>query len=232
LDHYIFPSIRMLLVFLFVVIHIASASVQLQYRELLPSAFFYPAGRVYLSRKKIPNLPVGVLDPDSPAQATRDLIESIPVEERLERIDHFLEKVYASPKARLDPYTNLLYKSAYIDPGVLRLLLRFASRTLRSHEWRIQTAAEIVHHVQTMFPDGTFDYMTPEYIIDWYAVIKKRGFRVRGILSLHRRLLEEIDEAMIFGDDPDLSLDLIVGSRRHILKLRRDRLLRTGYEIA
>jgi hypothetical protein len=191
-----------------------------------------------MTRKQMPKLPVGELDPDSPAQATRDLIESIPIEMRISRIDEFLYNRRGSSADfdadAMDTYQYLLHKSIKIDPGVLRILMRYATRSLLGspvNEKQIRSASDIVNHIQRMFRDGTFDYMTPEYILDWYAAMTHVDFRVRGNRLVHLSSVAQSHATTIFGDNPDMSLDVMAEIRRYMLELRRDRLVRTGYEL-
>ncbi len=222
-----------------VVLNIGLATMPQHNRYQLRLTLFYPEGQVQLARKQMPNMPVGVLDPSSPAQATRDLMESFPVEKRLRMIDRFLDYLPGYDyldKERMDPYDYLLHNSVYMDPGILRLLIRFATRSPPlAAVGPIQSASELVNYVQAKFPDGTFDYITPEYILDWYAAMKDPKFLVRGNPFVHRRPplnAASFDETTIFSDDPHMAVDLAYLSRLHILILRRDRLLTTGYEIA
>ena len=203
-------------------------------RDMIPFKFFYPPGRICIRREMKIQLPVGQLDVGSPAHQLRESLELIPPGRRIEILNQFITGFPDITK--FDPtesaYASQVYKSSTIDPGVYRLLARYATSFLDPEtEGHLTSASAIVEYIQSKFPDGQFDFITPEYILDWYEALGGSYHRIRCTTDPTIRSKIERNVRTIYGD-PEMGLDLRGRPWRDILKLRRDRLAKSGYEYA
>ena len=234
--HYSLLTIGLILPF--VISHVEASS---SGWERIPFLFFYPPGTVEVSNKSKKCLPIGTLQlSESPVGRKREVIESIPVQTRLETIDKMISSTFKGQRKFFDAphrdpvrlaYTEHLQKLTSIDPGVYRLLVRYATSMLDPiSEVDLVSASAIFEHIQTQFPNGELNYVTPEYLLDWYTFIGGSVGRLHCARDTRIREIIERNVPIIYGD-PRIIVKLNNDGIREMLKIRRNRLLTTGYEI-
>jgi len=202
----------------------------------IPLKTLYPktVQRVYHSPK--PFLQYGI--PSAETRAIIDFVESIPVEERIREIEMFEQS--RSPRfefaSRKDEtwYSKYLFATSVIDMRLLRLFIRIFSYRRNPDERGISTACEIIDHLHKKFPDGSFDYLTPDYIIDWYNGFGGNilsGSSVRGFALLGSK--DELGHERALDQDEDKQIFIHVAPnawQSMILSPRKFRLTATGCE--
>ena len=187
----------------------------------------YPYGvkRILLSGK--PPMMFG-----NPSRATWGLIQKIeafPVEHQLVFIDE-LQGVMGRffPKLLLQNFhSHYLYLSRYIDVRVLQLLIRIASNRRRADERNAHTACDVIRLVQQKYPLVRFEYLMPQYIMDWYNILG-REFTMHSVcdreaLTNEVHLSQSEEPLLVFLDRKYWS--------EHFLEPRRKRYAKAGYDI-
>jgi len=168
-----------------------------------------------------------------------DHVDSIPVEQRLRAIEE-LSSIRARNLLVFHTrtwYQRYLVGSSFIDVRLLRLLDRYATRQLKEDEKNLSTACEIINYLRNKFPDGSFDYLTPNYVLDWYYKFwvipqysphSKRRIQL-GLVYLATE--ETTDDLRL--EDPQkpvlVQLEMHIWNR-YFLQDRLNNLAKTGYE--
>ena len=123
-------------------------------------------------------------------------------------------------------YYEYLASTMVIDVRLLRLLYRFGSRELYTNEQFLQSASDIIQHLQQQFPSETFDYMSPDYVLEWYSCI--------GAGPAYYNVIPGADTDEYPPDKspayPTYILLPLFEWRKRILHERMERLKLTGYE--
>jgi len=197
---------------------------------------FYPKGVTIIH--KFTRAPLQYGDPSPHIQALIDHVESIPVEERLTDLYYFAAHKQSLSAARKAStwYQRYLVASSFIDVRLFRLLVRVASRNKDKDERELKSACDIIEHMRTKFPDGSFDYLTPDYVLEWYygfggslklrSNARKHTFRILFLTN------EEVQTA-IHSRDPQKQILVRLSPtswNAMILDKRIVRLRNTGYE--
>jgi len=129
---------------------------------------FYPEGVSRIHKASRPHMGYGV--PTQRLQKRLDSIESLPVIGRL-ILMHKLARLKRFPppdEYLATKYQKKLIATSLIDVRLLRLLIRFATGYLGDDERYLRTACDIIEHLREKYPDGSFDRITPVYVLDWY----------------------------------------------------------------
>lgn len=164
----------------------------------------------------------------SPAQLQiMESIESIPVEERIRSIEilrggpqRTLRRMI--PQQVTTEYLAYLVSLMFMDMRVYGVLIQFVSRPGRG----FQRATDIIQHVKQSFPNGNFDYLTPDRIMEWYRAIGNEKMPVFILDDPYERT--RILDRNFTGP---LLLQLSLAAwRDHILLPRLERLTYSGYE--
>lgn len=186
----------------------------------------YPGTVYFIQRKMKPVLEYG--RPSETQLEIMELIESIPVEERMRSIKNFqnISLRRLVPGAITTDYHAYLVSLMFMDIRVYRVLARFASRRLLVDEEGLRSATDIIQHMKQKFPTETFDYLTPDHIIDWYSSIGNNKMRV--YISADAEERATILDPNSTG--PRLLHVSFSGWKDYILTHRLKRLGTTGYE--
>jgi len=179
--------------------------------------------------------------PSTHAISITDYIESIQVEHRLRNLRDLqrIRSVHTRqlPSRYLDSwYVKYTIASVFIDVRLLRLLNRIASHRRNHDELRLETASDVIEHMQKKYTNGAFDYLTPEYILEWYKRIGSRGrdhSQSSRYLSRLMCLVDEQIRAEISGPDSDKQFFVqmsMMGWQTLVIDSRIERLKLTGYE--
>ena len=183
----------------------------------------YPPGISRITDSSKPTLSYGT--PNAVTASLVEKIDSLSVSEMLEYVRELIRSEGRKFPGRLveNFHSRYLFSTRFIDVRVLRLLVRIATGRRKSNEWEIQSACDIIDFLQKTYPHVDFNYLTPQYILEWYNILGLKPV-VRGQTGDGR-----FDESFNSSDPQLLALDRGLWLEK-FLKPRRDRLQRTGYE--
>ena len=176
----------------------------------------YPIGQYFSRSNMKPKLNYG-----TPSTRILDLsahIESISPDTRLDIMSSFRS---TKLRKQMLPFTSTWYgryvlSSMFIDIRVLKLLIRVAFKRLDFNERYLDNACAIIEYLREKFPNSDFDYLTPEYILEWYDLLGG---------ALHDWNVPRIDRF-----NPSTIQISYAGWKRTILDKRIRRLASSGYE--
>jgi hypothetical protein len=197
----------------------------------------YSRGVCSIQLRRKPYLEYG--EPSAHVIAISDFIESIPVEERLRDLQRMQAGSHRRQHLRGQLqtwYKQYIVASSFIDVRLLRLLIRVATRRLSIEELGLSTASDIIEHMRNKYSNGSFDYLTPEYILEWYeglASHRERHDRWSRIPFTLMCLDDKKFAADIVAPDSDKQLFVQMGFhvwQAFIIDSRIQRLKLTGYE--
>ena len=197
--------------------------------DKIPEAVFLPAKARVIPRGGKPLMLYGSLTENS--RRIYNYFESIPVETRLDILQLFENSITRSRIAKLmsrDMYHRYLVSSMFIDVRLLRLLIRFATRRLQESEIHLKSASHIIDHMQKIYPNESFEYLTPRYVFEWYESLGGGSAFFNGVMPDGG--LGEFSAPHHDGDLPNYVLLPLCKWRQYILNPRRERLILTGYE--
>ena len=208
--------------------------------QKIPLMHFYPPGVSFVGSRYKRQLPIGNIDPPHQNNSIWHSIESIPIQTRIDIIDSLLsmhqqDQLQQKIRGQNDPvlvsYMKNLDTWTSIDPGVYRLLVRYATGSLSVvSETHLISASAIADHIHSQFPNGELNYVTPEYLLDWYTFIGGSVGRLQCPPNpIIRRIIEK-NGLKIYGDQR-IIVKLALQPFKVMLRIRRNRLLSTGYEV-
>jgi hypothetical protein len=192
--------------------------------ETLPKTTLYPHGVRSIHHADKPEMKYG-----TPTQGQMDIakfVETIPIETRLNLMQGFRGTYFrhSIPKLLNSVYERYIVSSLFIDVRLLRLLAAFAVHRLEPDQQHIQSATDIIAYFTRTYPNENFEYLTPDYVLEWYSVLG-RYYRTFACLSGEMELLRNPDSTR------PLLVQLPVQTwKEFILIPRMERLVRTGYE--
>ena len=197
--------------------------------DIIPVGVLLPAKARSIQRARKPLMSYGSLTDNS--WKIYNYFESIPVEKRLKIFQLFENSITRAAMAILmsrDIYHRYLVSSMFIDVRILRLLIRFATRKLQKGEKHLKSASDIIDHIQKIYPNESFEYLTPDYVLLWYESLGGGNSIFNGVIPDGG--LAEFSTTPTDGDIPNYVLLPLCRWRQYILNPRRERLILTGYE--
>ena len=175
--------------------------------------------------KKFTKRPIPYGTPNAVTASLIDQIDSCPVIEMLHYLGEFIRSDGRRFPLNLPDnfHSWYLFTSRFIDVRVFRLLVRIATGQRRDGELEIKSACDIINFLQKNYPHVDFNYLTPQYILDWYSLI--------GLTPVLKGQTKDgrLDESFNSSNPQLLALDRGLWVEK-ILKVRRDRIQRSGYE--
>ena len=131
----------------------------------------YPVGQYFARSNMKPKLNYGT--PSTRILELSDHIESIPTETRLDIMSSLRS---TKLRKQMLPFTSTWYgryvlSSMFIDIRVLKLLIRVAFKRLDFNERNLDNACAIIEYLREKLPNSDFEYLTPEYILEWYDLL-------------------------------------------------------------
>ena len=187
----------------------------------------YPPGLKRIVFEDKPPMMFGY--PSAATSTLIDEVEAFPVENKI----NYIENLQRS-KGRFFPLSlprNMqaqhMFLSRFIDVRVLRLLIRIAGNRRREEEQSVHSACDVIRFVQHKYPQVRFEYLTPQYIIDWYNVLG-HTIAINSVWGVDA-LSDEVRYA-----DTDEPLLVFLGRAHwdeYFLEPRRNRYTLTGYDL-